>query len=75
MNAKQLAIEACSCPSTTDSVKPLCQAEQLLSGNTDYPLLFVRAPKGLYCKHLLGFGNGHFCTCKERLELFKRYNI
>lgn len=74
-NEKLFAIEACSCPrvSRESLVAPLCVSEFYTGGNTG--VLFVRSPQGLSCDSLNHFGTGHYCTCKNRLHVYRKFGI
>ena len=49
---------------------PLCEAEKQIAD-----LLFVAAKPLPSCRHMRFFGNGAYCTCPVRKELYKRHNI
>jgi hypothetical protein len=79
MDEKRLAIASCSCPRPAghELVAPLCAVEEYVTGQTikGYGLLFVKPPAGLLCKQLNSFGYGHFCTCKNRLQVYLKYRL
>lgn len=74
-DAKQLAVDACSCPREADEalLLPKCPVEN--AAGTNHAVLFVTSPPGLYCKQILSFGSSHICNCKQRLHVYQTYGI
>jgi hypothetical protein len=73
---KDSAIAACSCPATPDETieSPQCTVDELVQ--TAAPILFVKPKNGrVWCKHLVGFGHSHFCTCSPRMALYKDFGL
>jgi hypothetical protein len=77
MDEKQADIDSCSCPRLPGEilVAPKCTPENVIGGF--YPdngsMLFVGGQQN--CKHLVGFGNGNFCTCRHRLQVYEKYGL
>jgi hypothetical protein len=69
------AIAACDCPRTQGEIfdSPKCAVDFTLG--VGMTVLFVTAEKYCWCKHLIGFGNTHFCNCANRLNLYKKYGL
>ncbi len=49
---------------------PLCRVDKPIA-----ELLFVTAKPLPPCRHLRFFGNGAYCTCPVRKELYRRHNM
>ena len=75
MDAKQLAVQSCSCPRVeTDTLAaPRCPVES--TAGWDSCVLFVRMDPGLFCKRALPFGSSQICLCENRLKVFLEHSI
>lgn len=70
------ALAACACPTPPDEVltAPRCAVLHCIGESSS--LIEVRPESPwIGCKHLVAFGHGHFCTCTQRILLFKRYAL
>jgi len=68
---RKRAIESCSCPREAGEtlLAPKCAALQYFPDT-----LFVDGAQ-YSCKHLIGFGNGHLCSCANRKKLYITYKL
>ncbi|HUY04097.1 MAG TPA: hypothetical protein VMV33_12510 [Rhodocyclaceae bacterium] len=76
MDEELRAIEA-SCytlASEETSAAPKCAVEYYIGGKRG--LLFVKPPvQAAFCRYQHSFGNGHFCTSENRLQVYLKYGI
>ena len=49
--------------------KPLCEVTQFLACQ----VYFVNCAPGSSCNYRVAFGEGFFCTCPVRQEIYNRY--
>ena len=71
IDERKHAIESCSCPREAGEMllAPKCAPEQCVAD-----VLFVNGSQ-YSCVHFIGYGDGHFCSCANRIRLFKIYNL
>jgi len=51
--------------------KDLCVVEECINGKVH----FIKCLNDGYCSYQQSFGDGFFCSCPVRKELFNRYQI
>jgi hypothetical protein len=76
LDEKQLAISTCSCPLQPGEalVAPKCAAVQAVGSSNR--LLEVRSEKGWQvCRNFVSFGSGQFCSCAQRIKVFKSFGV
>ena len=67
INATTKCEKGFSCLS--DNLEPACKVEYCVSNS----VYFVKCLNTANCSYKVSFGDGHFCTCPIRKEIYDKY--